>query len=85
VQDDGPGIDKAMQKQIFEPFYTTKGVGEGTGMGLAVVHGIVTGHDGAITLSSEPGQGSKFAVYLPLHDPQLSASTESADRSSRPG
>lgn len=66
VRDNGTGIDKETMDRIFEPFYTTKDVGVGSGMGLAVVYGIVAAHDGAIALTSKPGQGSCFAVYLPL-------------------
>jgi PAS domain S-box-containing protein len=65
VTDDGSGIDPSLINRIFEPFFTTKSPGEGTGMGLAMVHGIITHHKGAIDVISTLGEGSAFHVYLP--------------------
>ncbi|HEY3352426.1 MAG TPA: ATP-binding protein, partial [Polyangia bacterium] len=66
VADDGCGMSPAVQEQVFNPFFTTKEVGQGTGLGLAVVHGIVTSHHGTIRVESAPGHGSTFRVELPL-------------------
>ncbi len=65
VKDSGCGMSKEVLKAIFEPFYTTKKVGEGTGMGLAVVFGIVQSFDGNVVVTSAVGQGSTFEIYLP--------------------
>jgi signal transduction histidine kinase len=65
VDDEGPGIREEDKSHLFEPFYTTKGTGEGTGLGLSVSYGIVQDHQGWIDVRSEPGKGSCFTVYLP--------------------
>jgi PAS domain S-box-containing protein len=79
VQDSGPGIDARIRARIFEPFFTTKKGMKSAGLGLAMVYGSIKGHDGWVEVSSEPGRGSTFVLYLPVHDPSAErAGTESA-------
>jgi len=66
VSDTGPGIDPEIIDQIFDPYFTTKDVGKGSGMGLAVVHGIVKNHNGAISVNSRLGKGTKFIIFFPI-------------------
>jgi PAS domain S-box-containing protein len=80
VRDTGQGISSDLLGQIFDPFFTTKQQGEGTGMGLSVVHGIVKSHGGTISVYSEPGEGSIFNVYLPA----IESSSEQKAREEKP-
>ena len=80
VTDTGAGIPLEIMEKIFDPYFTTKEAGKGTGLGLSVVHGIVTKHKGAITITSELGKGSTFNVFLPVvekEEPQSETSSES--------
>lgn len=70
VIDTGTGMDEDTLQRIFEPFFSTKPAGKGTGLGLAVVHGIMTSHDGAILAESKLGEGSTFVLYIPAAKPK---------------
>lgn len=68
VCDSGSGIQKELLDHIFEPFFTTKEVGKGTGLGMAIIYGIIRQHNGFINVCSEPDKGATFQIYLPIHE-----------------
>jgi two-component system, cell cycle sensor histidine kinase and response regulator CckA len=79
VADTGPGMNKETIARIFDPYFTTKAMGEGSGMGLAIVHGIVKSHQGSIRVFSTPGKGSRFEVLLPVFHQEPVAGTETGE------
>jgi PAS domain S-box-containing protein len=78
VKDSGVGISQELVSRIFDPYFTTKDIGKGTGMGLAIVHGIVKGYDGTITCRSEPGEGTTFEILLPASPEQSKVKAQQA-------
>ncbi len=78
VQDTGAGIPMDLQKRVFEPFFTTKATGEGTGLGLSMVYGLVRQSGGFVSLDSTPGQGTSIEILLPAHAAPASAATATA-------
>jgi PAS domain S-box-containing protein len=85
VRDNGSGIPAEILDRIFEPFFTTKPAGEGSGLGLAVVHGIVQSHKGAVSVVSPPGVGTSFMIYLPASDQPIGAANAAEARPARGG
>jgi two-component system NtrC family sensor kinase len=84
ITDNGPGIPLEIRAKIFEPFFTTKPAGQGTGLGLSLCRGIVEEHGGAITVESEPGRGTTFAITLPVVPRPLDAGEPTAPEAPAP-
>jgi CheY-like chemotaxis protein len=84
VQDDGQGMDAATLERVFEPFFTTKGPGKGSGLGMAVVHGIMKSHDGAVSIQSEPGKGTTVYLYFPVLKAAAVSEKAAAEKAAMP-
>ena len=78
LSDTGEGMDRETMQKIFDPFFTTKAIGHGTGLGLAMVYGIILNHSGAISVESELNKGTTFTILLPATDKNVSTETETA-------
>jgi PAS domain S-box-containing protein len=80
VTDTGSGMDDKVRQHIFEPFYSTRGVGEGSGLGLSMVYGIVKNHGGSIECTSDAGRGTEFNMYFPVRAAETSAGVQRKDK-----
>jgi signal transduction histidine kinase len=78
VEDNGPGIPEEVCERVFDPFYTTKRPDRGTGLGLSVSYGIVRDHDGALSVHSNPGEGARFDIELPVDETPTQANVTPA-------